>query len=173
MTNNVTSIIEANEEVILSMLNQDGLVDFCQIVPRRKDLDDAWGTKWNAYGQDADDNTSTRVFFQTAWSHPDRVIEALSKKFPEHEINVRFADEQDMGLNCGYYTIKNGEMIDQHIAPRWSEISNEEKAKWNEFAFKLLDEDADPREYGYDENWIYDEAIKEEYFQTISSGISC
>lgn len=74
MTNNVTSIIEANEEVILSMLNQDGLVDFCQIVPRRKDLDDAWGTKWNAYGQDADDNTSTRVFFKP---HGHILIELL------------------------------------------------------------------------------------------------
>ena len=123
MPNHVTNIIEANEQVIQSMLNQDGLVDFCQIVPRHKDLDDsfgisceaedyalnAWGTKWNAYGQSAEDNTSTRVSFETAWSHPVPVIEALSKKFPEHEIKVRFADE-DTGSNCGYYTIKNGEI---------------------------------------------------------------
>lgn len=240
MPNHVTNIIEANEQVILSMLNRDGLVDFCQIVPRHKDLElddnfgiiceaedaaqlmckerpsdneliarlqmvnqlrssaldmddrtfeqfvammrnkrnhgfyhamdyarNVWGTKWNAYGQRAEDNTSTQVSFETAWSHPGPVVDALSKKFPEHEIKVRFADE-DIGSNCGYYTIKNGVMIDQHIAPRWSEMSDEEKGKWTEFAFKLLRKDADPREYGYNENWIYDEAVEDEYYASKS-----
>lgn len=236
MPNHVTNIIEANEQVIRSMLNQDGLVDFCQIVPRHKDLEldgdmgislaaedaaklmckekpsenelmarlqmvnqlqssaldmddrtfeqfvmmmrnkrnhgfyhmmdyaiSAWGTKWNAYGQSVEENSSTRVSFETAWSHPAPVIEALSKKFPEHEIKVRFADE-DTGSNCGYYTIKNGEMIEQNIAPMWSKMSDEEKAKWTEFAFKLRHKDADPREYGYNESWVYDEAVEDEYY---------
>lgn len=227
MPNHVTNIIEADAKVIKSMLNQDGLVDFCQIIPSHKDLElddsrrisceaehaaelmcrerpsdnellarlqlvnqlrssalsmddrafeqfvmmmrnkrnhgfyhmmdyalNAWGTKWNAYGQSAEDNTSTQVSFETAWSHPAPVVEALSKKFPEHEIKVRFADE-DIGSNCGYYTIKNGEMVDQQIAPRWSEMSDEEKGKWTKFAFNLLHKGEDPSEYGYDENWMY------------------
>ena len=68
-----------------------------------------WGTKWNAYSQTIEDDT---LRFDTAWSHPTPVIEALSKKFPEDEITVQFADE-DLGSNCGEYIIKNGEIIQE------------------------------------------------------------
>lgn len=70
---------------------------------------DNWGTKWNAYSQTIEDDSLT---FDTAWSHPTPVIEALSRKFPENEIFVQYADE-DLGSNCGEYIIKNGETIKQ------------------------------------------------------------
>lgn len=66
-----------------------------------------WGTKWNAYSQTINDDSLT---FDTAWSHPEPVIHALSLKFPEEEISVQYADE-DLGSNCGEYIIKNGEII--------------------------------------------------------------
>lgn len=66
-----------------------------------------WGTKWNAYSQVLDDRTD-RMQFETAWAHPFPVIEALSKNFPDHEIEVKYADE-DFGHNLGHYKIKNGE----------------------------------------------------------------
>lgn len=69
-----------------------------------------WGTKWNAYDtkfEDHEDGTAT-LQFDTAWSHPFPVIEALSIKFPNHPLEVEYADE-DLGYNLGKYAIKNGE----------------------------------------------------------------
>lgn len=69
-----------------------------------------WGTKWNAYSAEISDDLLT-VQFDTAWAHPDPVIEALSKSFPDEPILVKYADE-DLGSNLGEYTILNGEIID-------------------------------------------------------------
>lgn len=235
MPNHVTNIIEASPSAIKSMLNEHGLVDFCQIIPKHSDLDldgsgaihgdsenaaelmckeppsnneliarlelvnrlrssalqmsnesfeqfvmmmrnkrkhgfyhcmdyarNAWGTKWNAYSQSAEDNTDSRVTFETAWSHPYPVIEALSKKFPDEIISIKYADE-DTGSNCGTYTIKNGEVIEQNIAPSWKEQTTEQKRFFTEFAFRLCHPDTDPRQYGYDENFEYDEAVEEAF----------
>lgn len=63
-----------------------------------------WGTKWNAYNISS---TDEYIRFDTAWSTPDKVIEALSEKFPDVEIRVKYADE-DLGYNCGTYTCLNG-----------------------------------------------------------------
>lgn len=65
-----------------------------------------WGTKWNAYEVTISNGAVT---FETAWSHPEPVIEELSKKFPDDEIEIRYADE-DIGYNLGHYTIKNGKV---------------------------------------------------------------
>lgn len=66
-----------------------------------------WGTKWNAYEvTDKDDHFE----FQTAWSTPDPVIQALSQQFPAYTFYVEYADE-DIGSNCGTYTYINGELV--------------------------------------------------------------
>lgn len=68
-----------------------------------------WGTKWNAYDQyDVYDDI---IEFHTAWSSPDPIIEAISKKYPEIEISVMYADES-IGENAGTYTIINGEITE-------------------------------------------------------------
>lgn len=67
-----------------------------------------WGTKWSAYDQSGSTDDG-RVQFDTAWSHPFPVLEALSKKFPNDRIRVRFADE-DLGNNLGEYVIQAGEL---------------------------------------------------------------
>lgn len=113
-----------------------------------------WGTKWNAYGQNAESHSDTTVEFETAWSHPLPVITALSKRFPEEKIIVKYADE-DTGSNCGRYTMQNGEFVEQDIAPSWRDQSDSDKRKWTEFAFKLRNPDTDPKKYGYNENWEY------------------
>ena len=66
-----------------------------------------WGTKWNAYQTEVSED-ETVVRFDTAWSHPWPVIEALSKKFPEHVLEVAYADE-DLGHNFGMYRVLDGE----------------------------------------------------------------
>jgi len=71
-----------------------------------------WGTKWNAYqinGWNGD-----TITFQTAWSMPEPIYIALSKKFPEHEFTVEFADE-DIGTNCGRVVLKEGNYLEQYF----------------------------------------------------------
>lgn len=112
----------------------------------------AWGTKWNAYDCDIKE---TEARFDTAWSHPDPVIQALSKKFPSEVISVEYADE-DTGSNCGFYSIKNGCIVRQFIAPSWNDQTDAEKSKWSEFSIKLrYGQDSKPEDFDRDENWNY------------------
>lgn len=50
-----------------------------------------WGTKWGAYDCCLDDQG--RIRFDTAWSPPTLVIEAISKLYPEVSIMHEFIDE--------------------------------------------------------------------------------
>lgn len=68
-----------------------------------------WGTKWNASNASRHDDA---IEFQTAWSTPVPVFEALSKQHPEVTISISFADE-DIGSNCGRYVLLNGQEIDE------------------------------------------------------------
>ncbi|WP_422459165.1 hypothetical protein [Endozoicomonas sp. ALB115] len=112
----------------------------------------AWGTKWGAYDFDKSRSTEETLVFDTAWNSPEKIFKALSKKFPDEKIVINYADE-DLGSNCGKYTLLNGEIIESDIAPSYSEQSTEEKRKWNEFAFLLCHGETDPKEWGYDEQW--------------------
>lgn len=69
-----------------------------------------WGTKWNAYSHEAKEDGAIK--FETAWSTPYPVIEALSRKFPEAVISMRYADE-DFGHNCGEYTFQAGDIVEE------------------------------------------------------------
>ena len=70
----------------------------------------AWGSKWNSYNSEmAEDNT---IEFNTAWTNVKPVVLALSQKFPNIEISYRWADE-DIGINMGDVTFKNGECVDE------------------------------------------------------------
>jgi len=63
-----------------------------------------WGTKWNGYDSNWEpvEGDLCKLEFDTAWSHPFPVIEALIAKFPDEVIRVWWADE-DLGQNVGYY----------------------------------------------------------------------
>lgn len=71
-----------------------------------------WGTKWNALDTCMIDGNA--VEFNTAWSHPEPVIIALSKKFPKNVFKLRFADE-DMGNNVGEYVMIDGDMVEDNF----------------------------------------------------------
>lgn len=145
MPNHVTNIITARKEVIDSLAGENGLVDFETVLPTPKDMlkgnisseemaanpnnwytvqIDRWGTKWNAYGIER--NSDTEIEFETAWSHPLPVIKALTEKFPEDVISVKYADE-DLGSNFGQYTAKNGEFVQQED---FSSLSDDEAMDW-------------------------------------------
>lgn len=66
-----------------------------------------WGTKWNAC--DALMTEGGVFLFDTAWSAPIPVLTALSKLFPDVEIQFTFADE-DCSFNTGEGTIQNGDV---------------------------------------------------------------
>lgn len=69
-----------------------------------------WGSKWNSYNSEmAKDNT---IEFNTVWTNVKPVVLALSRKFPDIEINYQWADE-DIGINMGDVTFKNGECVDE------------------------------------------------------------
>lgn len=94
-----------------------------------------WGTKWNACEPSANPDEG-KAQFNTAWSCPEGVLIELSKRFPDDSIVVVFADE-DIGSNCGSFTLKAGQMVDKDIAPRWNEMNGEQKAKWKAFAYEV------------------------------------
>ena len=94
------------------------------IIPMPNDVDwyswsiENWGTKW-----DADDvsvvrksNTRALIYFDTAWSAPIPIYEAIKKMYPGLDVKVEYADE-DLGYNCG--TWHNGE----HLIPDGQDLN--------------------------------------------------
>lgn len=64
-----------------------------------------WGTKWNCFECE---KLEENVFqFETAWNGVPDLINAMSVKFPDVEIQYEYSDE-DTGYNCGAYTFKAG-----------------------------------------------------------------
>ena len=62
-----------------------------------------WGTKWDAYdGYTKIGKTWVMCVFNTAWSAPFPIYEALAQKY-NFEFEVKYADE-DYGSNCGKIT---------------------------------------------------------------------
>lgn len=100
-----------------------------------------WGTKWNAGDISVDENTG-ELCFSTAWSCPFNVFVAWSKKFPDEVISVKYADE-DIGSNCGEFSLKNGELVSESIAPEWKQTTPEQRVYWQKFACKVLGYDYD------------------------------
>ena len=67
----------------------------------------AWGCKWEAGNQEA--VSSDTIEFTTPWSAPVPILQALSEKFPDITITIRWADE-DVGVNTGEAVFKGGEI---------------------------------------------------------------
>lgn len=131
------------------------LIDFHKIVPMPEDIvrgdinmqqiEDSkgrnwydwcpknWGTKWNAYDISFDGYDTLR--FDTAWSNPEPVMQALSKMFPSVVIWVMYADE-DIGNNLGAYKMRNGKKFDE-----WT--PKDEEADYFARAIKFAPQDKD------------------------------
>jgi len=94
-----------------------------------------WGTKWNACSSKAYPDEGC-CKFDTAWSCPTSVLLKLSERFPDDTINVVYADE-DIGSNCGTFTLKDGKFVNQDIASKWCDLNDGAKAKWRAFALQV------------------------------------
>ncbi|NCB64199.1 MAG: hypothetical protein EOM52_11480 [Clostridia bacterium] len=73
-----------------------------------------WGTKWNAYDCCPLGPQSHTMRFLTAWNGVPKILEALSKKYPDQRITYRWADE-DIGYNVGEMTFEKGKTVAQDI----------------------------------------------------------
>ncbi|MDO4563879.1 MAG: hypothetical protein Q4C12_08640, partial [Clostridia bacterium] len=75
-----------------------------------------WGTKWNAYGYDSgrDYSGGDSLWFQTAWSAPHPILEKLTELYPDITMEHQWADE-DLGVNCGRFSYKGGERIEEYL----------------------------------------------------------
>lgn len=133
MPNHVTTIINAPKPVIDALVNDEGHVDFARLIPEPANLEQGgctgthapgvicwyswntrnWGVKWNAYSTER--ISDTEVKFDTAWSHPEPIIKALTEKFPTETIEVKYADE-DLGYYFAHYTVKDSE-VEEHEVP--------------------------------------------------------
>lgn len=65
-----------------------------------------WGTKWNASEVEWQLKEG-KLCFQTPWSAPFPVIQAMSEVYPDLEFTHRWADE-DIGSNCGVMWYSGG-----------------------------------------------------------------
>ena len=95
-----------------------------------------WGTKWNSYDNCLRGNS---IYFETAWSAPLPVIEALSARFPDLTVTLEWADE-DMGRNCGKVVYRRGQEISRHS------ITGADAVR----VWFALNPPSDPKDYGYD-----------------------
>jgi hypothetical protein len=129
-----------------------------------------WGTKWNAYSQSSDEG-SNEIAFETAWSTPYPVIEALSRKYPEAVISMRYADE-DFGHNCGEYTFQAGDLVEEYTPEGGSNEAHELAAdiqgspEWFlDRLYEIEAETADELE-DYEINsirYVYDKGVLDEF----------
>lgn len=88
-----------------------------------------WGTKWNAY--DVEVGEDGTITFNTAWATPEPVIKALSQKYPDIAVHIKWADE-DLGHNVGTGEYRNGVLEDYHFPDPGSPEAHELAAElWN------------------------------------------
>lgn len=128
-------------DVDVLKMNDEGFEQFVRMLRNKRKTGffhtvdfarEKWGTKWNAYSQklSIDDGF---IQFDTAWSCPVALLEALSVKHPGVEIVVKYADE-DHGRNCGTMTIKDGQIVEHVCAGKLSDMTELDRKKWVEFA---------------------------------------
>jgi hypothetical protein len=138
----------ARRQPQLDALSEAGYVDFNRLVPQPENIEKGdcsgehpegvvcwyewniqnWGTKWNAY--ETERRSATELKFETAWSHPVPIMEALAERFPNAIIEVKYADE-DIGSNVGHYRIVKGELRPVEEFEQGSEKANEFASQLN------------------------------------------
>lgn len=100
---------------------------------------DNWGTKWNAYSNEQEDEDT--ISFETARSNPEPVMLKLSEMYPEATIEHWWADE-DMGSNDGHRIYQGGQIIDGDYCDSCSNEAYEVYIKcWGESECLYQDED--------------------------------
>ena len=81
-----------------------------------------WSSKWDAidYGTLNPDEGDDTMVFSTAWLPVVPVITALSRMFPEQSVCYQWAENENLGMNVGEVTLKNGKKIHERIPKDFS-----------------------------------------------------
>lgn len=83
-----------------------------------------WGTKWNAYGQPDKRNNEDTIWFETAWSNVEKLIQRASRRFPDVTFHYTYADE-DTGSNTGDLEIVGGKTVKESRPANGSRMAYE------------------------------------------------
>lgn len=94
-----------------------------------------WGTKWNAYRCQPLGPGAHTMRFLTAWDGVPKILEALSKRYPDRRITYRWADE-DMGYHVGQMIFERGIMVEEDIPPAGSREAYEMAAEIREVSLE-------------------------------------
>lgn len=138
---NIRTMSEESFEQFIGMLRNYRACGYLHSMQFARDV---WGTKWNACEPTADPDAG-ECAFETAWSCPVGVLKKVSKRFPDDLIAVTYADE-DIGSNCGTFSLKAGAVVAEDIAPPWRDMSDDEKEKWRAFAYAVTGRSPEPDE---------------------------
>ena len=76
-----------------------------------------WDTKWNSCDAEIESESDTELIygFNTAWSQPNAIMIALSKKYPDITIKLQSTYEDDMPYNVYVSEFQNGEHSDSGV----------------------------------------------------------
>ena len=98
----------------------------------------------------------TRIQFDTAWSTPKGVWEALLHKLPEGvKVDLKYADE-DLGSNCGHIIFSKEGVEHVDVAAPWTSMSAEDRQKWTKYAFHIRHgQDAKPQDWDMNDQYEY------------------
>lgn len=74
---------------------------------------DKWGTKWDACEANLDEESPTHLGyrFDTAWSPPSPVFEAMVEQFPELDFSIWWEEEQGFGEELETTTTEQGKAL--------------------------------------------------------------
>lgn len=90
--------------------------------------------------------TCDTIQFQTAWSMPEAIMAKLSEMYPDVSFQITYADE-DIGSNCGEFTLQDGEVVVSNIAPNWRDMVDEQREQWRRFACDVIGWEYNPEDY--------------------------
>lgn len=141
-----SDIFYTNGRSIAQELNDEAFDQFLQMLrnirnhgyTNHKDhAYEAWGTQLGSSDQKVDLENGF-VIFQTAWSTPKPLLEALSAKHPNDLIRVSCARhyQEAEGL-CGIYEYKGGQIVSSTVPGDWLRLTPQERSKWTTFAREL------------------------------------
>lgn len=181
MLNKLLKTIETTASEV-SEARDTTMFDFNKIIPRPESENDNWynwntsnwGTKWNAcdvgfitdgdwsetYDESSWESGELIIQFNTAWSPPVPVIEALSKQFPSVKITHKFTEE-GMGFYGTYIYRKGmieveaqGEFTSDTPCDTFVEYYGEGHTHWCKECDEPYDCDNNP-------NWVCEDCVKE------------
>lgn len=109
---------------------------------------DNWGTKWAPRVEDFDysdgvDGYGARIEmrYDTAWSPPSKLIQALSGLFPTLKFHTTFDEESQAYVGCEIF--ENGLMFEGYMEPGTASVPSELSKRWEAIQAKFENDDDD------------------------------